>query len=66
MGNLTRRNEMSVQGIHVVQIFDIWGIDFIGPFPSSFGNMSILLIMDYVSKMGGSNSLSYKLCYDSG
>ena len=41
---------MPLQGILVVQIFDVWGIDFIGPFPSSFGNLYILLTMDYVSK----------------
>ena len=34
----------------MVHIFIVWGIDFIGPFPSSFGNMYILLAMDYVSK----------------
>ena len=50
MGNISRRNEMPLQGILVVQIFDVWGIDFMGPFPSSFGNLYILLAMDYVSK----------------
>ena len=34
----------------MVQIFDVWGIDFMGPFPPSFGNLYILLIVDYVSK----------------
>ena len=33
-----------------VQIFDVWGIDFMGPFPPSFGNLYILLVVDYVSK----------------
>ena len=28
----------------------MWGIDFIGPFPSSFGNIYILIVVDYVSK----------------
>ena len=50
MGNLSRRNEMLLQGILVVQIFYVWGIDFMGPFLSSFGNMYILLAVDYVSK----------------
>ena len=50
MGNINRRNEMSLQGIMVVQIFYVWRIDFIGPFPPSFGNLYILLTMDYVSK----------------
>ena len=34
----------------MVQIFDVWGINFMGPFPPSFGNLYILLAMDYVSK----------------
>ena len=50
LGNISRRNEMPLQGILVVQIFYVWGIDFMGPFPSSFGNLYILLAMDYVSK----------------
>ena len=50
MGNLSRRNEMPLQGILKVQIFYVWGIAFMGPFPSSFGNMYILLAVDYVSK----------------
>ena len=50
MGNLSRRNEMPLQGILVVQIFDVWRIDFMGLFPSSFDNMYILLVVDYVSK----------------
>ena len=50
MGNISRRNEMPLQGILVVQIFYVWGIDFMGPFPPSFGNMYILLTVDYVFK----------------
>ena len=33
-----------------VELFDLWGMDFMGPFPSSFSNLYILLAMDYVSK----------------
>ena len=50
MGNISIRNEMPLQGILVVQIFYVWGIDFMGPFPLSFGNLYILLVVDYVSK----------------
>ena len=50
MGNINRRNEMPPQGILVVQIFDVWGIDFMRPFLPSFGNLYILLAVDYVSK----------------
>ena len=41
---------MPLQGILVMQLFDVWGMDFMGPFPASFGNIYILLSMDYVSK----------------
>ena len=50
INNICRRNEMPLQGILVVQIFYVWGMDFMGPFPSSFGNLYILLAVDYVSK----------------
>ena len=33
-----------------VEIFDVWGIDFTGPFPMSEGNKYILVCVDYVSK----------------
>ena len=33
-----------------MQIFYVWGIDFMGPFLASFGNLYILLTVDYVSK----------------
>ena len=33
-----------------VELFDVWGIDFMGPFPPSFGKNYILVAVDYVSK----------------
>ena len=33
-----------------VELFDLWGMDFMGPLPPSFSNMYILLVVDYVSK----------------
>ena len=33
-----------------VELFDVWGIDFMGLFPPSFGNLYILVTVDYVSK----------------
>ena len=50
MGNISRINEMPLQGILVMKIFYVWGIDFMRPFPSSFGNLYILLAVGYVSK----------------
>ena len=49
-GNISRRDEMPQKGILEVEIFDVWGIDFMGPFPSSSGNKYILVAVDYVSK----------------
>ena len=41
---------MPLHPILVLEIFDVWGIDFMGPFPTSFGKLYILLAVDYVSK----------------
>ncbi|XP_071918926.1 uncharacterized protein [Coffea arabica] len=41
---------MSQTPILFVEIFDVWGINFMGPFPSSFGFLYIILAVDYVSK----------------
>ncbi|XP_070675706.1 uncharacterized protein [Malus domestica] len=49
-GNLGQRDQMPQTPILVVEIFDVWGIDFMGPFPTSFGFTYILLAVDYVSK----------------
>jgi len=49
-GNISIRNEMPQNPILEVDIFDVWGIDFMGPFPSSYGNKYILVAVDYVSK----------------
>ncbi|CAN6541281.1 unnamed protein product [Malus baccata var. baccata] len=49
-GNISQKDQMPQVPIFVVEIFDVWGIDFMGPFPSSFGFTYILLAVDYVSK----------------
>ena len=41
---------MSLSFILVIEVFDIYGIDFIGPFPPSYGYEYILIAVDYVSK----------------
>jgi len=41
---------MPLNPILVIEIFDCWGIDFMGPFPPSYGFLYILLAVDYVSK----------------
>nr|GEW01207.1 reverse transcriptase domain-containing protein [Tanacetum cinerariifolium] len=49
-GNISQRDEMPQNAIQVCEIFDVWGIDFMGPFPSSKGNKYILVAVDYLSK----------------
>ncbi len=41
---------MPLSPILACEIFDIWGIDFMGPFHSSFGYVYIILVVDYVPK----------------
>jgi len=41
---------MPLQNIIEVEVFDCWGIDFVGPLPSSYGNIYTLVVVDYVSK----------------
>nr|GEZ82505.1 reverse transcriptase domain-containing protein [Tanacetum cinerariifolium] len=49
-GKISQRDEMPQNVIQVCEIFDVWGIDVMGPFPSSWGNMYILVAVDYLSK----------------
>ncbi|RDX65447.1 gag-pol, partial [Mucuna pruriens] len=45
---LNQRHEMPQQPILFYEVFDVWGIDFMGPFPISNGYSYILLAVDYV------------------
>ncbi|GKA14584.1 reverse transcriptase domain-containing protein [Tanacetum coccineum] len=49
-GNISSRSEMPQNNIQVCDVFDIWGLDFMRPFPNSKGNKYILVAVDYVSK----------------
>nr|GEU78977.1 reverse transcriptase domain-containing protein [Tanacetum cinerariifolium] len=49
-GKISQRDEMPQNSIHVCKIFDVWGIDFMGPFSSLRGNKYILVAVDYLSK----------------
>ena len=50
LGKLTKRSMMPLNPILIVDIFDVWGIDFMRPFLISFGYSYILVGVDYVSK----------------
>ena len=41
---------MPLNLILIVDLFDVWGIDFMGPFPISFGYSYTLVGVEYVSK----------------
>ena len=50
MGSISKQVEPPMCTILEVELFDLWGMDFMGPFPSSFSNLYILLAVDYISK----------------
>ncbi|GJV55048.1 reverse transcriptase domain-containing protein [Tanacetum coccineum] len=56
-GKISQCDEMPQNAIQVCEIFDVWGINFIGPFPSSRGNKYILVAVDYLSKWGEAKAL---------
>ncbi|KAG9458835.1 hypothetical protein H6P81_003343 [Aristolochia fimbriata] len=49
-GNVSRKDEMPLTNILVCELFDVRGIDFMGPFPSSYGFEYIFVAVEYVSK----------------
>ncbi|CAN0843672.1 Transposon Tf2-9 polyprotein [Linum grandiflorum] len=48
--NISHLDEMPQNANIVCELFDVWGIDFMGPFPPSNGHKYILVAVDYVSK----------------
>jgi transposase InsO family protein len=49
-GNISQRNSMPLKYNLRSDLFDVWGIDFMGPFKNSHGYEYILVMVDYVSK----------------
>ncbi|GJT71525.1 putative nucleotidyltransferase, ribonuclease H [Tanacetum coccineum] len=45
-----KKDSIGPPSSRMLKVFDIWGIDFMGPFPSSRNNKYILVVVDYVSK----------------
>src|SRR4051812_3115595 len=50
VGNMSRRNEMPMNYSLVIEPFDCWGFDFMGPLPPSHKYTHILVAIDYVTK----------------
>nr|GEU97281.1 reverse transcriptase domain-containing protein [Tanacetum cinerariifolium] len=55
-GKISQRDEMPQNSIQVCEIFDVWGIDFMGPFSSSRGNKYILVAV--MQKFGVTHHLA--------
>ncbi|XP_075088345.1 uncharacterized protein LOC142170351 [Nicotiana tabacum] len=49
-GSISKRHKMPMHFVMEIEIFDVWGIDFMGPFVSSCGMKYILVVVDYVSR----------------
>ncbi|GJZ70792.1 reverse transcriptase domain-containing protein [Tanacetum coccineum] len=56
-GNISKRDKMPLTNIQVCEIFNVWGIDFMGPFPKSYKFEYILVVVDYVSKWAEAQAL---------
>ena len=50
MSLISKRHEMPQSGILEVELFDVWGMNFRGPFPHSHNNLYIRVVVDYVFK----------------
>ena len=62
MGSISTRHEMSLQGILVVQLFDVSGIDFMGPFSILIWESIHTPSCELCVQMGGGDSLSQEGC----
>lgn len=49
LGNISQKHELLLSLILGVELIDVWGLDFMGPFVISFDNRYILVVVDYVS-----------------
>ncbi|GJZ23627.1 reverse transcriptase domain-containing protein [Tanacetum coccineum] len=56
--NISKHDEMPLNNIQVCEIFDIWGIDFMGPFLKSYKFEYILVVVDYVSQWAEAQALA--------
>lgn len=55
VGNIPKRDEMPLNNILTIELFYIYGIEFMGSFPSSFGSQYILVATDYVFQVASSH-----------
>ncbi|GKC01051.1 reverse transcriptase domain-containing protein [Tanacetum coccineum] len=55
--NISKRDKTPLNNIQVCENFEIWGIDFMGPFPKSYKFEYIHVAIDYVSKWAEAQAL---------
>ncbi|XP_042044503.1 uncharacterized protein LOC121790325 [Salvia splendens] len=55
-GGISAKDEMPQIPTIVCEILDVWGMNFMGPFPSSESNLHILVAVDYVSNWIGAKA----------
>ncbi|GJR83032.1 hypothetical protein Tco_0153817 [Tanacetum coccineum] len=62
-GNISSRNEMPQNNIQVCEVFDVWGLDFMGPFPNSrvylYGAVEITNKKGFSFKVNGKRLKKY-------
>jgi len=56
-GNIIARDVMPLTINLQIELFDVWGIDYMGPFVKSWDYEYILVAIDYVSKWGRSHAI---------
>lgn len=70
---VSKRHELTVTPILKVELFNVWGIDFMGPFVCTFGNKYIFVSVHYVSMWvngvalqnnEGKNVVEFLKCYN--
>jgi hypothetical protein len=50
MSNISKRHEMTMNYNLIIEPFDVWGMDFMGPFPPLNGYTHTLVDVDYITK----------------
>jgi transposase InsO family protein len=50
IGNISQRNAMPLKYSLQIDLFNVWGVDFMGPFKNSHRFEHMLVMVDYVSK----------------
>ena len=59
-GNITKRHEMPLTNILEVEVFDVWGIDFMGPFSTILWELIYPCCCGLCLQVGRSCSITYQ------